>query len=62
MQCCCIEILISASYIFCTWFLLDAYEDKHKACFLKHLQWPPESFRPARLESLCCLTIPSLDV
>lgn len=28
---------------------------KPKACFSKHSQWPPESFRLARLESLCCL-------
>uniref|UniRef100_A0A804IAH0 Uncharacterized protein n=1 Tax=Musa acuminata subsp. malaccensis TaxID=214687 RepID=A0A804IAH0_MUSAM len=29
-----------------------------KACFSKHSQWPPESFRLARLESLCCSIFP----
>ncbi|RRT61052.1 hypothetical protein B296_00044519 [Ensete ventricosum] len=31
---------------------------KLKACFSRHSQWPPESFRLAWLESLCCLTLP----
>ncbi|THU70554.1 hypothetical protein C4D60_Mb08t26220 [Musa balbisiana] len=29
-----------------------------KACFSRHSQWPPESFRLAGLESLCCSTLP----
>ena len=29
-----------------------------KACFSKHSQWPPESFRLRRLESLCCFILP----
>ncbi|CAL9105772.1 unnamed protein product [Musa hybrid cultivar] len=29
-----------------------------KACFSKHSQWPPESFRLAGLESLCCSIFP----
>ncbi|CAL9748734.1 unnamed protein product, partial [Musa acuminata subsp. burmannicoides] len=29
-----------------------------KACFSKHSQWPPESFRLAGLESLCCPVFP----
>ncbi|RWV94872.1 hypothetical protein GW17_00042552 [Ensete ventricosum] len=30
----------------------------YKACFSKHSQWPPESFRLAGLESLCCSIFP----
>lgn len=33
-------------------------DDKRKACFSKHSQLPPESFRLARLESLCWLILP----
>ncbi|CAL9109638.1 unnamed protein product, partial [Musa acuminata var. zebrina] len=29
-----------------------------KACFSKHSQWPPKSFRLSRLESLCCSVLP----
>jgi hypothetical protein len=29
-----------------------------KACFSRHSQWPPKSFRLAGLESLCCSILP----
>ncbi|URE24084.1 hypothetical protein MUK42_15345, partial [Musa troglodytarum] len=38
--------------------LLPVDDDNFKACFSKHSQWPPESFRLARLESLCCSILP----
>jgi hypothetical protein len=32
-------------------------DDKRNTCFSKHSQLPPESFHPARLESLCWLIL-----
>ncbi|KAM7265758.1 hypothetical protein ACFE04_003441 [Oxalis oulophora] len=37
-------------------FVVD--DDNPKACFSIHSQWPPKSFRLARLESLCCFILP----
>ena len=36
------------------WKNLDVDDDRTKACFSKHSQWPPKSLALAGLESLCC--------
>ena len=57
-------LLLASSWIlsflkFCIFYMLLAPSrmlmmTNPKACFSKHSQWPPKSFRLAGLESLCC--------
>ena len=41
------------------WKNLDVDDDRTKACFSKHSQWPPKSFRPCRVGEfmLLCLIL-----